>query len=365
MHDALRTTADVPLQVDLIDRCLMTRLHGGLPLSDRPFADVAAELGLDEEGLIERLRHLLAQGVLSRFGPLFQIERSGGLFVLAALAVPEPRFAEVTELVNRHTEVAHNYRREHALNMWFVVGAESPAAAEVALARIEAETGLAVQAFPKEREFHVELRLPLLDGVDLRGDAAAMMLAARASQLAPAEGSCAPPTDAPGTQPSATPAPLSDFDRRLISATQSGLPLVSRPYEAVAVLLDTSGAQVRERLAQMLASGLIRRIGAVPNHYRLGFRANGMTVWDVDDAQVDALGEQIGALPGVSHCYRRPRHLPHWPYNLFAMVHGRSRAEAEQQAARIEALLGAACHGHDILYSSAILKKTGLRLQER
>ena len=155
---------------------------------------------------------------------------------------------------------------------------------------------------------------------------------------------------------------LSDFDRRLIAATQGGLPLLPRPYEAVGAMLGVSGEAVRERLTGMLAEGLIRRIGAVPNHYKLGFTANGMTVWDVDDARVDALGATIGALPGVSHCYRRPRHRPEWPYNLFAMVHGRSREEVERQAARIEALLGDACRGHDILNSSAILKKTGLRI---
>ena len=161
--------------------------------------------------------------------------------------------------------------------------------------------------------------------------------------------------------------PLDDFDRDLIAATQGGLPLVARPYEAVGAMLGVSGEQVRERLAQMLASGLIRRIGAVPNHYKLGFTANGMSVWDVDDAQVDALGERlVGAsgCGGISHCYRRPRHLPAWPYNLFAMLHGRSRHEVEQQAAQIATLLGAACRGHDILYSTAILKKTGLRLTE-
>ena len=158
--------------------------------------------------------------------------------------------------------------------------------------------------------------------------------------------------------------PLDDFDRDLIAATQGGLPLVARPYEAVGAMLGVSGEQVRERLAQMLASGLIRRIGAVPNHYKLGFTANGMSVWDVDDAVVDTLGERIGALAGVSHCYRRPRHRPAWPYNLFAMLHGRSRHEVEQQAAQIATLLGAACRGHDILYSTAILKKTGLRLTE-
>ena len=157
---------------------------------------------------------------------------------------------------------------------------------------------------------------------------------------------------------------LDDFDRQLIAATQGGLPLVPRPYDAVGERLGVSGQQVRERLAQMLETGLIRRIGAVPNHYRLGFTANGMSVWDVDDALVDQLGERIGQLPGVSHCYRRPRRLPSWPYNLFAMLHGRTRAEVEQQAVQLQELLGTACRGHDILYSTAILKKTGLRLKE-
>ena len=157
---------------------------------------------------------------------------------------------------------------------------------------------------------------------------------------------------------------LDDFARQLIAAPQGGLPLVPRPYDAVGERLGVSGLQVRERLAQLLETGLVRRIGAVPNHYRLGFTANGMSVWDVDDTQVDILGERIGQLPGVSHCYRRPRRLPDWPYNLFAMLHGRSRAEVEQQAVQLQELLGTACRGHDILYSTAILKKTGLRLKE-
>ena len=157
---------------------------------------------------------------------------------------------------------------------------------------------------------------------------------------------------------------LNDFDRRLVAATQSGLPLVPRPYEAVGAMLGVSGEAVRERLGQMLREGLVRRIGAVPNHYRLGYTANGMTVWDVDDARVDALGEQVGALPGVSHCYRRPRALPRWPYNLYAMLHGRSRDAVEAQRNEIRALLGDACRGDEVLYSSAILKKTGLRIRE-
>jgi DNA-binding Lrp family transcriptional regulator len=157
---------------------------------------------------------------------------------------------------------------------------------------------------------------------------------------------------------------LSDFDRALIRATQAGLPLVPRPYAQIARQLGTTEEAVRQRLQAMLDEGLVRRIGAVPNHYRLGYTANGMTVWDVADDQVDALGGRVGALPFVSHCYRRPRALPDWPYNLFAMVHGRSRDEVERHASAIHFLLGPACRRRDILYSSRILKKTGLRLPD-
>jgi len=136
-------------------------LHGGFPLTERPYADVGAALGMDEAAVIATLERLLARGDLTRFGPLFQIERAGGLFVLAALSAPQDRFEQVTALVNALPEVAHNYRREHALNMWFVIGTESVQEAADVIDRIEASTGLKVHAFPKEREFFVELRLPL------------------------------------------------------------------------------------------------------------------------------------------------------------------------------------------------------------
>ncbi len=155
---------------------------------------------------------------------------------------------------------------------------------------------------------------------------------------------------------------LDDLDRALILATQAGLPLVAEPYRAVADTIGTSEADVIARLAAMQADGRLRRIAAVPNHYALGYHANGMTVWDVDDRDAMALGEQVGALPFVSHCYLRPRALPDWPYNLFAMVHARTRADATGLIARIAKLLGPACRAGDVLYSTRILKKTGLRL---
>ena len=156
--------------------------------------------------------------------------------------------------------------------------------------------------------------------------------------------------------------PADDLDRRLIIATQGGLPLVARPYDVLAAGLGVSAEEVRARLAAMLASGCIRRIGAVPNHYALGYTANGMSVWDVDDARIVELGEAVGRLDFVTHCYERPRALPDWPYNLFAMVHGRDRDTVMEGVGVIARLLGSACRGQDVLFSTAILKKTGLRI---
>lgn len=159
-----------------------------------------------------------------------------------------------------------------------------------------------------------------------------------------------------------TDAPIDSVDRRIILATQAGLPLTRQPYHRIAAELGLEPAEVMHRLQQMLANGVIRRIGAVPNHYALGYRANAMTVWDVPDASVQRLGQRIGRLDFVSHCYQRPRHLPQWPYNLFAMVHGRSRDEVEAKVAQIAELIGRDNRGHALLYSTRILKKTGLRL---
>ena len=146
--------------LDQVDAQLIDRLHGGLPLCERPYAEVASDLGLTEDEVLRRLQALLKSGLLTRFGPLFQIEKAGGQFLLAAIAVPEADFERVAAQVNALPAVAHNYRRTHQLNMWFVVAGETPEQVNQACRQIEAETGLRVYAFPKEREFFVELRLP-------------------------------------------------------------------------------------------------------------------------------------------------------------------------------------------------------------
>lgn len=157
--------------------------------------------------------------------------------------------------------------------------------------------------------------------------------------------------------------PLLDrTDRLIIEATQAGLPLTEMPYHTIAEQLGLDPDVVIHRIQNLKNCGIIRRIGVVPNHYKLGYRANGMTVWDIDDDMISQYGNKIGALDFVSHCYHRPRHLPYWPYNFFAMVHAHDKDTTDKYVRIIADILGSDNRQHAVLYSKRILKKTGMRI---
>ncbi len=155
---------------------------------------------------------------------------------------------------------------------------------------------------------------------------------------------------------------LDTIDKLIIEKTQSGLPITSKPYHAIAEELDLEPDEVMQRIKNLCDQEVIRRIGVVPNHYKLGYKANGMTVWDVPDEEINELGNKIGALNFVSHCYHRPRYLPDWPYNLYAMVHAHDKETTDNYINEIAALLGDADRQHTVLYSTRILKKSGMRI---
>ena len=196
-----------------------------------------------------------------------------------------------------------------------------------------------------EAAFHT---LPQGEG---RGEGEAIKIPSPCPSLVPGEGTL--------LHAAAT---MDAVDRLIILATQSGLPLIVDPYGEIGRRLGLDAEEIMQRMARLQHDGIIRRIGAVPNHYKLGFKGNGMSVWDIPDARIAELGRLVGALDFVSHCYHRPRHLPHWPYNLFAMVHGRDRAEVMMKVQRIADRLGDTVRSHDVLFSTRILKKTGMRL---
>lgn len=320
-----------------LQRRFINQYQGGFPIVEHPYSTVAANLGTDETTLISTIQGLLDDGILSRFGPLYNASGIGGGLTLAAMSVPEDEFDCVVDLINELPEVAHNYRREHTLNMWFVIATETPDLLQNAIANIERLTDLPVYNFPKLQTFYLGLWLVLDDagGVTTRSIEQPL----RATRMT-----------------------IDNLDRNIIHATQSGLALQTSPYHEVAKQCGCDTQTVMNRIQCMLNFGVIRRIGAVPNHYRLGLRSNGMSVWDVADDRLDELGKQVGELDFVSHCYERPRHLPQWPYNLYAMVHGTDQAEVSYKVSQIAELLGNGCQQHDVLLSSKILKKSGLRL---
>jgi DNA-binding Lrp family transcriptional regulator len=336
------------------DRAVVNAFQGGFPVVREPFepaAEALRERGIDIDAaeLLERVRRLDDEGVLTRFGPLINAQEIGGTATLVAMHAPEDRFDEVAEQVNDHREVAHNYEREHPhLNMWFVVSvADADRVAEV-LAAIEDETGQETYNLPKQREFRVEAKFyvdgPIEDGgVDL-------------SHLGPAV--------TPSDDETLTPA-----ERDLVVEIQDGLPVSATPYRDVAATLDADVDRVLKTIQRFDAEGKIRRIGVIPSHYALGYTENGMTVWDVPDEVVDEVGPEIAALPFVTHCYRRPRHEGVWPYNFFAMTHGRSEAESERRIEQVRELMAeywdVGEDDWDTLFSTRILKKTGIRIEER
>ena len=323
--------------MDELARQFVNRYQGNFPICEQPFGEIASELDCSVIDLLETIRGLLEEGILSRFGPLYDAASMGGSLTLAALSVPEERFEEVTELVNDLPEVAHNYHRDHELNMWFVIATETPEGLQQTIDRIEQTANLPVYNFPKLQTFYLGLWLE----IDADGSVTTR------------------PIPGPMKQGGMI---IDELDRSIVQATQEGLPLLAAPYTEVAGICGCDTETVLQRLRRMLDTGVIRRVGAIPNHYKLGLTGNGMTVWDVDDDRIQELGARVGRLDFVSHCYERPRHLPRWPFNLYAMVHGHDREEVMQKIPEIEQLLGKDCRQHDVLFSKQILKKTGLRL---
>ena len=345
---------EVDYELGDVDRAVVNAFQGGFPVVERPFEPAAAALrergiDVDDEELLERVRTLDDEGVLSRFGPLVNAQEIGGAATLVAMHAPEDRFDEVVEQVNAHREVAHNYEREHPhLNVWFVVSVADPERVADVLAAVEAETGQETYNLPKQTEFRVEAKF-LVDGPVPEGDVDLSSLG---------------PSPAPSGRETLTPA-----ERDLVLEVQGGLPVTATPYRDVAAAIDADVDWVLETLRRFEVEGKVRRVGVVPNHYALGYTENGMTVWNVPDDLVDTVGPAVASLEFVTHCYERPRHEGVWPYNFFAMTHGRSEAESAERVEEVRDVMSeywdVEDEDWDTLFSTRILKKTGIRLDER
>lgn len=315
---------------------LLNDYQRGFPLVARPFAAIAREIGMDEQAVLAAYRGWQQSGVVSRIGAVFAPRRVGAS-TLAALAAPADRLEEIAARVSAVAEVNHNYQREHAFNLWFVITAGSSQRLATIVADIERDTGCSVIVLPLEEEFHIDL------GFCLAGSDKAAPAAPRATAGDFGDIACAMP----------------GMERSLMTAVQAGLPLESRPFEAIGRAIGVSEGMVIELLEGWLGEGIVKRFGVVVRHHELGFRANAMCVWDVPDEVVHELGCRLAAEPAVTLCYRRSRALPAWPYSLYCMIHGKSRDEVEHARDAIATRLGLDRWAHEVLFSTRRFKQRG------
>lgn len=311
-----------------------------LPLVEHPYAAIAEKLGCSEAEVIGGLGDLMARGHISRVGAVFR-PHVLGWSTLGAVSVPEARIEAVAQAIDAYPEVNHNYEREHAYNLWFVVTAPTPENVAEVLTGIHRQTGCKPLDLPMLADYHIDLGFDLSD---------------EAGKSRPHLDQAGRPEAADSLRGELTPA-----DYALAAALECGLALVSRPYAELASKAGLSEAEARERLQRMVELGVIRRLGVVVRHRELGYTANAMVVWDVPDARVEEVGRLLGAQPSVTLCYRRPRALPDWPYNLFSMVHGRNREAVLAEVERLRAVLGLTEIPHHPLFSLRRFKQCGAR----
>jgi DNA-binding Lrp family transcriptional regulator len=318
-----------------LDFRLLNEFQRGFPLAPQPYARIAERLGVTEEVVLARLEALRRDGAIARVGAVFA-PGALGASTLAALEVPPERLEEVAALVSARPEINHNYERENRVNLWFVAMADSAERLRQVLREIECEADCGpLLDLTLVEEFRIDL------GFDLR------------------DGACAAGLERPRAR--AEPRALRDSDRRLLIALQEGLPLVPEAYAELGSAAGLDQDEVLERLRDWVQAGLIRRLGVVVRHRELGYRCNAMVVWDVPDGVVRPLGLNLAQQEGVTLCYRRARGGARWPYNLYCMIHGRSREAVHAQLQRIHEGTGLGVFPSQVLFSLTRFKQTGAR----
>jgi len=327
-----RTGAADDTALSAFEQRLLENSQRDLAVEARPFLVLARVLGTSEEVVVQTFVELHRRGILSRVGPVLE-PRACGASTLAALAVAPERLESVAAIVNSFPEVNHNYAREHHYNLWFVLTAANRKAIDRVLAEIAARTTATPLDLPMLRAYHIDL------GFCSAADTALRRPKAEAVQSAV----------------------VSALGRRLIIEAQDGLPLTPRPYAALANRLGETEQSVLAETRRLLAGGAIKRIGAVVRHRRLGLTENAMTVWDVPDTQVHEYGRRLATHARITLCYARRRQPPHWPYNLFCMVHARQRDQAHRALDSATLAAGLGDYPREVLFSTRCFRQRGAR----
>lgn len=313
------------------------------PLEERPFKCMARTLESDEFTVLKCVSSLKKRGYISRIGPVFS-PNTVGASTLAAISVEVEELDAIAAVVSSFESVNHNYQREHHYNLWFVVTASDKVALEKELILIEATTAYNVLSLPMLRAFHIDL------GFDLNFND-------HSSEQRQATPRCL------GWQNKSY--QLTSDDEIVVQVIQDGLPLCKSPYENLAMLAGITTENILATLQQLRTHGVIRRWGVVVRHHELGYRANAMVVWEIPDADIEAVAVKLAKESCVTLCYQRPRVLPKWPYNLFCMIHGKDRQTVEAYIAALILNHKLQHIPHETLFSTKRYKQRGARYRKR
>lgn len=319
---------------------LLNEFQHQFPLEAKPFSAIAEQMGVNELELLSHLDAFQQQGLISRVGPVFT-PNSVGASTLAAIAAPVADLERVAKQVSEYSQVNHNYEREHDYNLWFVLNEKNGQALATTIAKIEVECGYPVLTLPLVQAYHIDLGFDLNTG---KQQSLVNHTNGKTSHI---------------RAPKKFNVELSQQQRQLISAIQDGLPLVSRPYQQIGEQIQQTETAVISQIRTMIDQNIIKRMGVIVRHRKLGYRANGMIVWDVPDDHVDKIGAQLGKEARVSLCYQRPRRLPSWGYNLFCMIHGKSRDEVTACVEKISQQHQLDAIPREILFSIRCFKQRG------
>jgi len=339
-HQPAGKPAEPPPQLDDRDKTLMSVIQANFPVDRRPFERLAAYLGDDGEDLERRVRKMRSDGVIRRLGAVFDSRKLGYVSTLVAGRVDPDDLDEVAAEVSKLTGVTHNYRREHAYNLWFTLTSESTERLEETLEDLrQRTTARELHSLPALKVYKIRVNFQFAESSGIIDAAVSHDRAFSTPHQAPTE-------------------PFSDDQKQLVRLLQDNLPDLPKPFDAVADRLGWSVGRVLEQIEDWLAAGVIRRLGAVVRHQRLGFRANGMAVLDVPEDREDEVGAILAARSEISHCYCRPR-LPDFPYGLFAMVHGHDEQGVCDLVASIAGELK--IENYDVLFSTTEYKKVSMK----
>ncbi|MGI8427980.1 MAG: siroheme decarboxylase subunit alpha [Solirubrobacteraceae bacterium] len=327
--------AAIPL--DELDKRLLNLMQGRFPIAPRPYAHVAGEAGITEQEAIARVQHLLEERIIRQVTPIFDTRALGYSSMLVAAKVDPENPWRAATVINAHPGVSHNYLRNHEFNIWFTIATEpdSPLGVDGTLELLGRLAGAdSIRQLPTLKLFKIRMDLEMEGGTE--------ELAKAVQATPPAE-----------TERQ----PYGEFDVAVIRALQGAMPVISEPYAPAAAQLGVSQERLLAHLEGMQARRLLRRVAAILYHRRAGFSANGMGVWKVPEERIMELGPRMAAFRGISHCYQRPIYED-WPYSVFTMAHGRSKAECDAILDSIAVSTG--IEERTTLYSSTEFKKVRL-----